>query len=164
MSEWSRSPKALVRADLIGTAVFTAVIAVGVPLRDERPAQIVVGAVSMILFTIGAAGCLWAYVSALDRSRVDEIGVANLFLLTGSTAPASTKRIMAAALCAQVVVAIGAATIGAVGLSGSQVNALAFGILVPMFGLAMNSLWAVRHGAFGPRLDPAVQPSNRKIG
>ncbi len=154
----------LVRADLVGTAVFTTVIAIGLPLRDERPAQVLVGAVSMVLFAIGAVGCLWAYVSALERSRVDEIGVANLYLLTGRTAPPKVKRSMSASLAAQVVVALTGAIIGAVGLRGSQVNALAFGILVPMFGLAMNSLWAVRHGAYGPRLDKSVQPSNRKIG
>ncbi len=159
-----RAGAGLVRADLVGTAVFTAVIAIGLPLRDERPAQVLVGAVSMVLFAIGAVGCLWAYVSALERSRVDEIGVANLYLLTGRTAPPKVKRSMSAALAAQVVVALTGAIIGAVGLKGSQVNALAFGILVPMFGLAMNSLWAVRHGAYGPRLDKSVQPSNRKIG
>ena len=56
------------------------------------------------------------------------------------------------------------AIVGATGLSGSQVNALAFGILVPMFGIGMNGLWAVRHGTFGPRIDKSVQPTNRKIG
>ena len=154
----------LVRANLIGTVVFAIVIAIGIPLRDERPAQILVGAVSMVLFVIGAVGCLWAYVSALERSRVDEIGVANLYLLTGTTAPPKVKRLMSLLLGAQVVVAFAGAIIGAVGLTGSQVNALAFGILVPMFPLAMNSLWAVRHGAYGPRIDPSVRPSNKKIG
>lgn len=154
----------LARADVVGTGIFVVVIASAIPWRDVRGMQVLVGAVSMILFTIGAAGCLWAYVSALERSRVDEIGVANLFLLTGPTAPPRVKHLMTGALIVQVVVSIGAATVGAVGLTGRQVNALAFGILVPMFGLAMNSLWAVRHGCFGPRLDRAVQPSNKKIG
>jgi len=155
---------ALVRGDAVGTAIFAVVLAIGIPLRDERPAQILVGAVSMVLFSIGAIGCLWAYVSALERSRVHELGVANLYLLTGRTAPPKVKRLMSLLLAAQVVLAFAGAIIGAVGLTGSQVNALAFGILVPMFGLAMNSLWAVRHGSFGPRIDPSVQPSNRKIG
>jgi len=154
----------LVRANLIGTVVFAIVIAVGIPLRDERPAQILVGAVSMVLFAIRAVGCLWAYVSALERSRVDEIGVANLYLLTGATAPPKVKLLMSVLLGTQVVVAFVGAIIGAVGLTGSQVNALAFGILVPMFPLAMNSLWAVRHGAYGPRIDKSVRPTNKKIG
>jgi hypothetical protein len=154
----------LVRLDVVGTAAFVVVLAIGVPLRDERPAQILVGATSMVLFAIGAVGCLWAYVSALERSRVDEIGVANLYLLTGRTAPPRIKRLMSLLLAVQVVVSLAAAIIGAVGLEGSQVNAMAFGILVPMFGLACNALWAVRHGRFGPRIDKAMQPSNRKIG
>jgi len=152
-----------VRADVAGTAAFLVAIAIGVPLRDERPAQVLVGVVSMVLFATGAAAALWAYVAALDRSRTDEIGVANLYLLTGRTAPTTVKRLMSALLALQVVVSLGAATIGATGLSGSQVNALAFGILVPMFGIGMNGVWAVRHGRYGPRLERAVQPTNEKI-
>ena len=152
------------RLDAIGTVLFAAVLAAAVPLRDGRSMQIVFGVTSMLLFAVGAGGCLWAYVSALERSRTDEIGVANLFLLTGATAPRPLKRAMSALLAIQVVLAVVGAGIGAAGLTGSQVNALAFGILVPMFGLAMNALWAVRHGRFGPRLDPSVQPTKRKIG
>ncbi|MBI5087526.1 MAG: hypothetical protein HZB15_01275 [Actinobacteria bacterium] len=164
MSDRTRPSTALVRADVIGTALFALAVAVGIPLDDERPIQVAFGVISMVLFIIGAAGCLWAYVSALERSRTDEIGVANLYLLTGPTAPRPIKLTMTLALVAQVSLALLGAIVGAAGLSGNQVNALAFGILVPMFGLAMNALWAVRHGSFGPRLDQSVQPSNRKIG
>jgi hypothetical protein len=164
MSEHTQPSTALVRADVIGTAVFVVAVAIGIPLHDERPVQVTFAVISMVLFAVGAAGCLWAYVSALERSRIDEIGVANLFLLTGSTAPTPVKRTMTIALAVQVVLALTGAIVGAAGLSGNQVNALAFGILVPMFGLAMNALWAVRHGRFGPRLAKSVQPSNRKIG
>lgn len=152
-----------VLVDTIGTVVFAVVVAIALPLRDERPAQIAVGAVSMVLFTIGAVTALWAYISALERSRVDEIGVANLYLLTGRTAPPPVKRLMTSLLAAQVVIALGGAIFGAMGLEGSEVNALAFGVLVPMFGIGMNGIWAVRHGTFGPRIDPAVHPSNRPI-
>jgi hypothetical protein len=164
MTEQSAPSSALVRTDVIGTAVFVVAVAVGIPLHDERPVQVTFAVISMLLFTIGAAGCLWAYVSALERSRTDEIGVANLYLLTGPTAPTPVKRTMSIALAVQVALALTGAIVGAAGLSGNQVNALAFGILVPMFGLAMNALWAVRHGQFGPRLGKSVQPSNRKIG
>ncbi len=152
-----------VRADLVGTAVFAVVIAVGIPLRDDRSMQIVVGAVSMVLFAAGAATGLWAYISALERSRVHEIGVANLYLLTGPTAPKRVKLSMTLALIAQVAIALTGAIVGASGLSGDEVNALAFGILVPMYGIGLNGMWAVRHGAFGPRVERSVQPSNRSI-
>lgn len=154
----------LVRADVIGTALFVVAVAIGIPWHDQRPVQIVFAVVSMALFAVGAAGCLWAYVSALERSRTDEIGVANLYMLTGPTAPPTIKRTMTAALVVQTALALTGAIVGASSLSGNQVNVLAFGILVPMFGLAMNALWAVRHGQFGPRVDQSVQPSNRKIG
>jgi hypothetical protein len=152
-----------VRLDLVGTATFCLFIVFGVPLADHRPMQIAVGVVSMTLFAIGAAGGLWAYIAALERSRVDEIGVANLFLLTGRTAPASVKHLMSVLLTLQVVVAFAGAIIGATGLGKNEVNALAFGILVPMFGIGVNGIWAVRHGTFAPRLDRTVQPSNRSI-
>jgi hypothetical protein len=57
-----------VRADLIGTAVF--VVARDRRARATTSRQILVGAVSLVLFAAGAAGSLWAYVSALERSRV----------------------------------------------------------------------------------------------
>jgi hypothetical protein len=154
----------LLRADVAGTAVFFLVLAVGLPLRDDRWAQIVVGVVSMVLFVVGAVCCLWGYVNALERSRSDEIGVANLFLATGSASPAPVKRLLIGLLIAQSTLALTGAIIGAIGLSGNEVNALAFGILVPMYGLGINALWIVRHGSFGPRVDRSVQPTNRKIG
>ncbi len=152
-----------VRTDLVGTAAFVLVVAIGIPLRDERPAQVAVGVVSMVLFAIGAVTGLWAYVAALERSRTREIGVANLYLLTGPTAARPVKRLMSALLAVQVVVALGGAIVGASGLSGSEVNALAFGILVPMFGIGLNGMWAVRHGTFGPRLERSVPSSGRPI-
>lgn len=152
-----------VRADLAGTALFAVVVAIGIPLREERPMQITVGAVSMVLFAIGAVTGLWAYISALERSRVHEVGVANLYLLTGRTAPKRVKLAMSLALLAQIAVSLTGAIIGATGLDGSEVNALAFGILVPMYGIGLNGMWAVRHGAFGPRIDRSVQPSHRSI-
>lgn len=152
-----------VRTDLVGTGAFVAVAALAVVWRDERPAQVAMAVSSMVLFAIGAFTGLAAYVQALERSRIDEIGVANLFLLTGTTAPAAVKRSMSLALVVQIVVGLAGAIVGAIGLRGSEVNSLAFGILVPMFGIGLNGLWAVRHGQFPPRLDKPVQPSRRRI-
>ena len=151
------------KVDAIGTALFVVTLAIAVPLRDERAGQIAIGAVSMLLFAMGAGAALWAYVGALERSRTEEIGVANLYLMTGTGAPRPVKRAMTLLLSVQVVLAFSGAIVGATGLRGSQVNALAFGILVPMFGIGMNGLWSVRHGRFGPRLDKSAQPTNRKV-
>lgn len=141
----------LVRLDQAGTLLFTAVLAVGVPLRDERPAQWLVAVVSVALFAVGVATSLWAYTRALDRSRTEEVGVANLYLLTGHTAPRSVKRMMSALLGVQVVVGVAAASVGASGLEQGSLNALAFGVLVPMFGIGLNGAWAAKYGAYGPR-------------
>ena len=151
------------KLNVAGTAAFVIAVAVAIPFRDERPAQITIGAVSMVLFAVGAGAALWAYVGALERSRTSEIGVANLYLLTGRTAPPPVKRTMTGLLVVQVALAFAGAIYGATGLRGSEVNALAFGILVPMFGIGMNGLWALRHGSFGPRIDKSVRPTNRKI-
>lgn len=152
-----------VRANLAGTVLFVVALAVAVPLRGERWAQFLIAVVSILLFAVGVGASLWAYAAALDRSRVQEIGVANLYLLTGATAPGPVKRTMLASLTVQVLASFGAATVGAVGLEGSQLNALAFGVLVPMFGIGMNGVWAARYGAYGPRVNPAAKPSNREV-
>lgn len=154
----------LVRANLVGTAVFLVALAVAIPFRTHRPAQVLIAGVSLLLFAIGIATSLLAYTSALERSRSEEVGVANLFLLTGHTAPKPVKVTMLLALAVQIVAALVGATIGVVGLQESQLNALAFGVLVPMFGIGINGAWAARYGSYGPRVNPAVKPSNRKIG
>jgi hypothetical protein len=154
----------LVRANLVGTALFLLALAVAVPFRTHRPAQVLVVVVSLVLFAVGIATSLWAYTTALERSRSEEVGVANLYLLTGGTAPKPVKRAMSAALIVQVVAAIVGASIGVSGLQESQLNALAFGVLVPMFGIGMNGAWAARYGSYGPRVQPTAKPSNRKIG
>jgi hypothetical protein len=153
----------VVDVDLAGTAVFVATLAIVVPLREHRSAQFVIGGVSMLLFAIGVVTTLWAYTKALDRSRTEEVGVANLYLLTGPTAPTRVRRTMTLALVVQIVAAITGAWIGVVGLDKGDLNALAFGVLVPMFGIGMNGAWAARHGAYGPRIDKAVSATDREI-
>ena len=153
----------VVRFDLAGTALFVIAVAIAVPLKAHRPAQFLIGGVSMVLFAVGVATTLWAYTRALDRSRVEEVGVANLYLLTGTTAPVAVKRAMLAALAAQIVAGVCGAWIGVVGLDEGQLNALAFGVLVPMFGIGMNGLWAARHGSYTPRRAPTVSPPDDGI-
>jgi len=155
---------AIVRFGVAGTVVFVVAMAIAVPLRTDRTGQVLIAAVSMLLFALGVATSLWAYTSALERSRTAEVGVANLFLLTGPTAPKPVRLTLWACLAAQIVVAMTGAGIGIAGLDKDQLNALAFGVLVPMFGIGVNGMWAARHGSYGPRQAPSVRPSNRKIG
>jgi len=156
-------PSRLVRADVLGTVVFVIALAIAIPLRDERLGQVIIAVVSLVLFAIGIATGLWAYTSALERSRTAEVGVANLYLLTGATAPRQVKVTMLVALGTQVIAAFGGAIVGMSGLDENHLNALAFGVLVPMFGIGMNGMWAARYGSYGPRVGPTVKPTNRKI-
>ncbi len=152
------------RANLAGTALFLAALAFAIPFRSHRPGQVLIVVVSLALFAAGIASSLWAYTTALERSRSEEVGVANLYLLSGDTAPKPVKRAMSWALAIQVIAALMGASVGVAGLQENQLNALAFGVLVPMFGIGMNGAWAARYGSYGPRINPAAKPSNRKIG
>jgi hypothetical protein len=169
MVEVAVPPTTAVRAsvlpgfDVIGTALFVLAEGIAIPLRNERVGQVIIIAVSMLLFAVGVATSLWAYTAALERSRVQEVGVANLFMLTGGTAPKPIRRTMSICLAAQVIAALGGATAGVVGLEHDQLNALAFGVLVPMFGIGVNGLWAARYGTYGPRLAASAKPTNRKM-
>ena len=154
----------LVRTNLAGTALFLVALALAIPFRTHRPAQVLIVAVSLVLFAAGIATSLWAYSTALERSRSEEVGVANLFLLSGETAPRPVKRAMSAAIGVQILAALVGASVGVAGLQQNQLNALAFGVLVPMFGIGMNGAWAARYGSYGPRVNPTSKPSNRKIG
>ena len=118
----------LVRVDVIGTAAFVAAEAVAIPLRSQRVGQVLIAVVSLVLFAMGVATALWAYATALERSRTEEVGVANLYLLTGSTAPPPVKRTMSIALAVQVVLALAGAIVGVVGLGKNDLIALAFEI------------------------------------
>lgn len=159
----SRMGAPLVRLDATGTAIFALAVVVALVRPDWYGAQVAVAVVSLVLFAVGVGASIWAYAVALDRSRTDEIGVANLYLLTGSTAPPSTKRTCSVLLAAQVVVSFAGAVAGLATLDGTDTNTLAFGVLVPMFGIGVNGVWAARYGSFGPRGDRAAAPDNRRI-
>ena len=150
----------IVRADLAGTAVFSASAAAGSLTDAWQTGSIVV---SLVLFGLGIFAFIWSFFSAAERSRTDEIGVANLYLLTGRTAPRPVKRAMSAALAVQVIVGIGTAAAGFSGLEPDEFNPMAFGILVPMFGMGLNGLWASRHGSFGPRIVRVPAPPSGEV-
>ena len=98
---------------------------------------------------------LWGYFVAVQRSRTEELSVAELYFLLGPAVPADVKRTMNLCLLAQTVVAIATAmsrlSTPTDGSGSSPGSTLAFGVLVPMFGLGLNGLWAAVHGTFGPR-------------
>jgi hypothetical protein len=148
--------RGLVLLDAIGTAVFV-VTAVVEAILLERWTELVGVTVALVLFAAGCVAFLLAYARAIQRSRHDEIAVASLFLLAGPTVPGPVKVKLGGLLAAQVVVALATAII-------RSFSPLAFGVLVPVFGVGLNGLWAARYGAFPPRRARPKRTDHRRGG
>lgn len=131
----------IVHASWTGTAVFgvTAVVAALVPAAD-LPALVV----SLGLFTAGTVAFFVAYARAVTRSRTEQLGVMALFFLEGAVAPRPVRRLLMGSFAVQILVA--AATAAA-----RPNTSLAFGILAPVYGLALAGVWGAYHGTFPAR-------------
>jgi hypothetical protein len=139
----SREGGSIIRLDLAGTIVFgvAAIIAVLFPVGFGP----LFAGLSLLLFAVGVIAFLWSYGVAVSRSRSDLMGIGGLYFLADSAA----KRVqlqLRGMFAAQCVVAIAAAAV-------RPFTAVAFGVLVPMFGLGLMGLWGARHGVF-PRRTP----------
>ena len=142
----------IVLADVVGTAVFT-ITAVFAAVAFTTAAQWVGAVTAMGLFAVGVFAFLWSFWNAVQRSREEQISVTQIYLLLGSPTPPRVRRIMLSMLLVQVVVALATALARPNGPDGSPGSSLAVGILVPMFGMGLNGLWAAFHGTFEPRVD-----------
>lgn len=143
--------RSIVRADVNLTILFTLVAAAGAIWQDTQPAKVTFVVVSLALFAIGIGLAIWAYAVAVERSRTDQISVGSLYLLMGGVAPRQVATRMWLAWGVQIVVALTVGIIGATGLRKGENNALAFGALVPMFGIGCNGLWVAKNGVFTAR-------------
>jgi hypothetical protein len=144
--------RGVVLADVYGTALFTA-SAVLAAVVFNGPTRAIGVVVAVSLFAIGVFSFLWSYWTAVQRSRTETIAVAQLYFLVSGVAPAKVRRVMYAALAVQVAVAL-ATALARSSTDGRAGSTLAFGILVPMFGLGLNGLWCARHGRFAARSSP----------
>lgn len=133
----------LIQTSILGTVLFTVVSVVEVIVMSWS--RTVAVAVDLGLFAIGCTAFLGAYAIAIGRSRTEEIGVASLYFLTNKVAPNRVRAWLLGAFAVQCIVAVTAASV-------RPFTTAAFSVLVPMFGLGLNGVWAARHGAFGPRL------------
>jgi hypothetical protein len=140
----------IVRANIAGTMLF-AITAVAAAVVFDGTTRWIAALTAMALFAVGIFAFLWSYYNAVQRSRVDDIGVAQLYLLAGGVAPPALRRTMNLTLLTQIVVALATALSRPEGPDGGRGSSLALGVLVPMFGLALNGLWAAYHGRFPPR-------------
>ena len=138
-----------VRANQVGTGVFIAVTIFGAATFSDASKSIVV-AVDLVLAAIGVCAFLLGYWTAVQRSRTDEISVAELYFLMNNVAPANVRRLMIWCLTSQVVVGIGGA-VARPNTDGKPGSVLAFGVLVPLFGLGLNGHWTAHNGTFAPR-------------
>jgi hypothetical protein len=135
--------RTIVRASWAGTAVFAATAAAAVATPQARLPAV---AVAAALFAAGIGVFFWAYAIAVGRSRTDSIGIGGLFFLAGEgTAPdPGHKKQLLASLATQAATALASA-------GARPFTTLAFGVLVPLYGLALTGLYGARHGRFGPR-------------
>jgi hypothetical protein len=144
----------IVQASWAGTILFTITAVVATIAMGST--QYVAVAVSFGLFTIGCVAFLWAYALAVQRSRDVEIGIGGLYFLAGPTAPPRVRWLLDGSLAVQVLVGFATA-------SARPFTTLAFGVLVPMFGVGCNGLWGARHGSFGPRIIEPVPVGAEKM-
>ncbi|MFZ8900709.1 MAG: hypothetical protein ACO2Y7_03355 [Ilumatobacteraceae bacterium] len=149
--------RSIVRANIAGTAMFTLSSGFAAIVFDGWvKVQGVV--VALGLFTAGVIAFLWGYWAAVQRSRRDELAVAEIYFLLGPAIPQRVKRMMNSCLVVQTLVALATAlsrpsTPAEAGATGGSTagSTLAFGVLVPVLGLGLNGLWAALHGRFPPR-------------
>jgi hypothetical protein len=114
--------------------------------------RVVAVTVALLLFAAGMIIFLVAYLRAIGRSRYEVISVAGVYLMTGGVAPATVRRSLYGALAVQTVVALATA-------SARPYSSLAFGVLVPLLGLALCGLWSAVCGTFPPRPDAGSVPA-----
>lgn len=133
----------LVLVDFAGTGVLAVAAVAGIVAPDAAGGFTAV--TSMVLFAVGVALFLWGYAMGVVRSREEQITMGGLFFLSG-TAPKVVRFRLRAALAAQVVLAVAAASI-------RPYTAVAFAVLAPTLGLGVLAAWAARHGTFFPKDD-----------
>jgi hypothetical protein len=131
----------IINVSWAGTGLYTGVAALGTIAPDTFGTATAI--VSIGLFFVGCFVFLWAYAVAVSRSRTDLIGIGGLYFLAGS-APKVVRFRLRLSFAVEIVVAIVSASI-------RPFTPLAFGFLVPVFGLGLCGLWGARYGTFEPR-------------
>ncbi|HEX9969387.1 MAG TPA: hypothetical protein VGB03_04545 [Acidimicrobiales bacterium] len=137
----------IVKASWLGTAAFGVTSAAGAAVSSLDVLALVV---ALALFVAGTVAFFAAYAKAVSRSRTDQVGIMSLFFLEGRVAPQPVRRNLRASFVAQIAVAVAVAAL-------RPNTSLAFGVLVPVYGLALAGLWGARHGTF-PRREPKQPP------
>ncbi len=140
MERLPETGRSIIAASWVGTVLFTITAVLSVLTSSMRAVGVVV---ALALFGVGCVVFLKAFFEVVERSRTEEIAVTQVYFLSGS-APKAVRWHLLGATAVQTVVAFATA-------SARPFTAVAFGILVPMYGLGMAGLWAARHGDFPER-------------
>jgi hypothetical protein len=135
----------LVQASWAGTVLFAVVAGLAVVVDGLRTTAAVV---DIVLFFVGIVAFLVAYARAIGRSRTELLGVGGIFFLSGS-APPRVQRLLLGALAAQTLLALVTASL-------RPYTPLAFGMLVPMYGLGLAGLWGAFLGSYPARGEPSA--------
>lgn len=143
----------MVLASWAGTALF-AVAAVAAAVVPDRLA-VPVAVLDVVLFAAGIVAFCWAFLRAAGRSRTEELSVAGIWLLSGS-APAPVRRALLGAFGVEVVVAVATA-------AARPFTPLAYGILVPVYGLGLAGVWGASRGSFPARSSPSRQSGHNAM-
>lgn len=133
----------IIRVDAAGTLalVLVTVLASAVTSGTTGALNLLV---SGVLFLGGCVAFAVGFVRAADRSRTEVIDLAGLFYLTGA-APTPERRAMLGLWFVQ----IATATVSVVTVSPP------WGVMAPVWGIGLLTLWSARHGRFPARPRPA---------
>ena len=103
--------------------------------------------VSSALFAVGIGLFGLGFWNGVQRSRTEQVTLPGLLAISRSNVPGSAIRLVWGMVLAQSV-------IGAVAAGLRPFTQQAFGLLVPMFGIGLATLWGSRHARFHLRDDP----------
>jgi hypothetical protein len=144
--------EAIINGSWAGTGLYVALAIAGTIFPDAfaTPTAVVSGA----LFVVGCVAFFWAYAVAVSRSRTDLIGIGGLYFLAG-TAPKVVRYRLRLSLALEIVAALVSSSI-------RPFTPMAFGFLVPVFGLGMCGLWGARHGTFAPKPLPEPKADTKR--
>lgn len=135
----------LIRASWVGTVVFAVWAFLAVAFESV---QVVALAVDIVLFFVGIVAFLVAYVRAIARSRDVVLGVGGIYFLAGAASRKVQVKLLSS-VGIQLIVAL-------ITASMRPFTTLAFGMLVPMYGVGVAGLWGAFHGVFPERADQSA--------
>lgn len=129
----------IIRIDAAGTVtlILVTILASVVTSGTTGALNLVVSAA---LFLGGCAAFTAGFLRAVNRSRTEVIDLAGLFYLTGA-APREPRRAMLGLWFVQ----IATATISVTTVSPP------WGVMAPVWGIGLLTLWSARHGRFPAR-------------